>query len=737
MAFYVPHPQQSAAKAKIDGFQSNQQHPPSPTNTFDPSVFFTGPMFPDAFRHPSATNTSIDFADGLISMMSNNPSDNQSNPNHQQGHPPQQPSQQQQNPQQGAPHLNLNIPQNLFDMSHFPGPLSSFQQQQQQQGQQQGQQQQAGQRRHTPTRDDALDSPASLQTTHSFFSDNPNPHSQHNPFAAPSSIPPYLNAHRPETPGTSVIGSPSDSANPNPTTSPFPTHASHARMHGHRSPSIGPGSHSRSRSRSRTSKPPPASRNGIVKGGPKRQSISSTPEETQLPTPAGAAGALPPPSRPQAILIPSGHPSQHTHHLSHEFTPHQLNSLGPHPISPLGIHSTQTAPSAWFVQNNTVSPNQTNHHVNGAVEPGSFGIDHQDGLHTQSFGQALSATQPRSLSLGTSPKPGTSASASVLAGTLGSSIPGKDAAVLAMDAAAKQAAILNEKRRRRRESHNAVERRRRDNINEKISELSTLLPECMLDPNGTSAGASSNPIPTTPEGLLPSNTSIADDEGKETPAMKANKGIILRKSVEYIRYLQQLVRVQASRNRELESQLAHYRGPSNSNDMDTANSSAGTGASSTPGGTNSTSTANHGPAIAHDGNINGNPNGSSPFGMLDSLAGIDEDGMSGLILSNLSPEDTTFHTHTLSKLPEDTTNGLSKMGSTVDASPPNSNSEEEEERGRGPVRGRRVGYSNGAGSSSVSGRKGLGDGGFGRDDSAELELESAVSDGESRERMMD
>ena len=44
--------------------------------------------------------------------------------------------------------------------------------------------------------------------------------------------------------------------------------------------------------------------------------------------------------------------------------------------------------------------------------------------------------------------------------------------------------IANEKRRRRRESHNAVERRRRDNINEKISELATLIPECLIDPNG-------------------------------------------------------------------------------------------------------------------------------------------------------------------------------------------------------------------------------------------------------------
>ncbi|KAF9192446.1 hypothetical protein BGZ49_003422 [Haplosporangium sp. Z 27] len=83
-----------------------------------------------------------------------------------------------------------------------------------------------------------------------------------------------------------------------------------------------------------------------------------------------------------------------------------------------------------------------------------------------------------------------------------------------------RALILTEKRRRRRESHNAVERRRRDNINEKIQELSTLLPDCYID-----------------------------------TANKPNKGVILRKSVDYIRHLQQLVASQSSRNQELEAQL--------------------------------------------------------------------------------------------------------------------------------------------------------------------------------------
>jgi hypothetical protein len=134
-----------------------------------------------------------------------------------------------------------------------------------------------------------------------------------------------------------------------------------------------------------------------------------------------------------------------------------------------------------------------------------------------------------------------------------------------------RAAIANEKRRRRRESHNAVERRRRDNINEKIGELATLIPECMLDPN-----APANFVPTEDQitGAAPMPSKSEDGDPTPTPtlaatldtsgdsaASKANKGMILRKSVDYIRYLQQLVGAQASRNRVLESELASIRGP--------------------------------------------------------------------------------------------------------------------------------------------------------------------------------
>jgi hypothetical protein len=98
-----------------------------------------------------------------------------------------------------------------------------------------------------------------------------------------------------------------------------------------------------------------------------------------------------------------------------------------------------------------------------------------------------------------------------------------------------RAAILNEKRRRRRESHNAVERRRRDNINEKITELSTLIPECMLDAaSPTGGGGGSKGSNGDADNMI---SPIGEDDTKESAGVKANKGMILRKSVDYIRFV--------------------------------------------------------------------------------------------------------------------------------------------------------------------------------------------------------
>ncbi|KAI8086114.1 uncharacterized protein BX664DRAFT_350535 [Halteromyces radiatus] len=77
---------------------------------------------------------------------------------------------------------------------------------------------------------------------------------------------------------------------------------------------------------------------------------------------------------------------------------------------------------------------------------------------------------------------------------------------------------LFEKKRKRRESHNVVERRRRDNINARIDELSSLLPQ-------------------------------------PQQRQKLNRGVILLNSVNHIRQLHQQVSEQQHRILELEALL--------------------------------------------------------------------------------------------------------------------------------------------------------------------------------------
>ncbi|CAO3659448.1 unnamed protein product [Rhizopus stolonifer] len=84
---------------------------------------------------------------------------------------------------------------------------------------------------------------------------------------------------------------------------------------------------------------------------------------------------------------------------------------------------------------------------------------------------------------------------------------------------------MMEKRRVRRESHNAVERKRRDNINDRIQELGTLLP-------------------------------------KTAENNKISKGTILRKSIEQIRQLQSDAHIYRQKIQELEAvfQQQFYQG---------------------------------------------------------------------------------------------------------------------------------------------------------------------------------
>jgi hypothetical protein len=115
-------------------------------------------------------------------------------------------------------------------------------------------------------------------------------------------------------------------------------------------------------------------------------------------------------------------------------------------------------------------------------------------------------------------------------------------------------------------------------------DLSLIIPPASLNP-GLNTNLSSTAIagedlqlisPTTANGSTPTSTAAAAaGAGTQMEAgVKANKGMILARSVEYIKYLQQLVQAQAARTRELEEALAQMRG--------------GNGNVSTPDGASST-----------------------------------------------------------------------------------------------------------------------------------------------------
>jgi Helix-loop-helix DNA-binding domain len=117
-------------------------------------------------------------------------------------------------------------------------------------------------------------------------------------------------------------------------------------------------------------------------------------------------------------------------------------------------------------------------------------------------------------------------------------------------------AALKEKRQKRRESHNAVERRRRDNINEKIQELAAIIPDEFMTPASAIHGQSS------PLGASPATHHAPDG------TIKHNKGIILRKSVDYIRSLQDVVKESQRRAKRLEEEVKRLGGDPKSVDQD-------------------------------------------------------------------------------------------------------------------------------------------------------------------------
>ncbi|KAJ3158248.1 hypothetical protein HDU86_002957 [Geranomyces michiganensis] len=122
--------------------------------------------------------------------------------------------------------------------------------------------------------------------------------------------------------------------------------------------------------------------------------------------------------------------------------------------------------------------------------------------------------------------------------------------------------VMTEKRRRRRESHNAVERRRRDNINEKIQELATLLPDFLpTDADHLHTHHAHHHTSTPPNGG-PGTSAPSASSGAATAAASSsllnnrpNKGVILRRSVDYIRQIQHFAMLLVDRHHELDNAL--------------------------------------------------------------------------------------------------------------------------------------------------------------------------------------
>lgn len=120
---------------------------------------------------------------------------------------------------------------------------------------------------------------------------------------------------------------------------------------------------------------------------------------------------------------------------------------------------------------------------------------------------------------------------------------------------------LADRRNKRRESHNAVERRRRGLINDRIAELAMLLPRNdLMDAIAQSANGGTLPhinlkpfLSQRPD--LLHETFLFDGLPLDAIAQsRPNKGIILTKAVEYIRYLQDLCTILRQVNERLQSE---------------------------------------------------------------------------------------------------------------------------------------------------------------------------------------
>ncbi|BGP27241.1 transcription regulator [Rhodotorula toruloides] len=324
-------------------------------------------------------------------------------------------------------------------------------------------------------------------------------------------------------------------------------------------------------------------------GGREGERTTSSGGGTPALTPGG--GALPATSSAHgtaAIIIPSSSASLASmtiptssvgDHLSRSFghTHHAYAMSLPTYPSAAGTPSSVPTAGSWFPQ----AHQHTSFAASGST--GAFASPHVP-LNPLSIGSP-GATSPRPDPLtGWRPSSGVGMPASAPAGmtsasgslgvsvsSAGGSRKNKGLEDVLEEEADSRGDPVSEKRRKRRESHNAVERRRRDNINDRISELSALIPPALLLGQSLDPAAALNPDQVPDEGPAspaigalslmsplpggasgsPPGSGFAAGAGMSAAGQKPNKGVVLAKSVEYIRYLQQVVELQQQQTAEL------------------------------------------------------------------------------------------------------------------------------------------------------------------------------------------
>ncbi|CAL1708540.1 unnamed protein product [Somion occarium] len=587
--FHLPSPAPSTPPSTSSDPSNNQASSSSPTTTtsFDAHNLFLSPpsylSVPETFRkfpasgdHIGSGGSNMDFSEELASLMVHPSTNNSSNTSHERST---------QSPGSYDDYRAAHT-HNIFDIS---APTTHHQQQQ-----------------HHPSHSHhsshhphhahsqsygssssfgvgpggSATSPLHDFSSHSHFNSTVPAIGSSMRYEPPPQSPFNLNPNAPTTAGgepssvssfsshISTLSSFSGLSNTTTTTTPSSEYHPHQYSHSHQQPQRQTPSPistelSRSRSRSRSQ----VGVNGVngvngeppsTNGGPARRTRAKRGSVSSVSPPPLHRGAQP-------LVIPG------------------TSAHGRGPASPLSLHT-----NGWGFLGNGTGPGSASGNAPNGVANGEFSLPTPESVHGgfPAFNGAL-------------PSPIAGLAGSIgLGGINVGSLPSNGAGANGTtgkgdgnDVASKQALLANEKRRRRRESHNAVERRRRDNINEKISELATLIPEHLLDP----AASTSSPTALNPDdvlggspGLDEDEKEVKDKEGKESKeskesregkekdgaaGVKANKGMILRKSVEYIRYLQQLVSAQATRNRDLEQQLQAFKSgspPSSSTTEDLA-----------------------------------------------------------------------------------------------------------------------------------------------------------------------